>query len=67
MNALTLPRYLESVMFSVIISLAFLSLYSTGSLELMIYQGGLKKKKKKSYEVWFIISEQPIISHMVSQ
>lgn len=47
MNALTLPRYLESVMFSVIISLAFLSLCSTGSLELMIYQGGLKKKKKK--------------------
>lgn len=67
MDALTLPRYLESVMFSLIISLAFLSLYSTGSLELMIYQGGLKKKKKKSYEVWVIISEQPIISHMVSQ
>lgn len=66
MDALTLPRYLESVMFSLIISLAFLSLYSTGSLELMIYQGGLKKKKK-SYEVWFIISEQPIISHVVSQ
>lgn len=47
MDALTLPRYLESVMFSLIISLAFLSLYSTGSLELMIYQGGLKKKKKR--------------------
>lgn len=66
MDALTLPRYLESVMFSLIISLAFLSLYSTGSLELMIYQGGLKKKKN-SYEVWVIISEQPIISHVVSQ
>lgn len=44
--------------------LAFLSLPSTGLLELTIYQGGLKKR---SYEVWVIISEQPVISPMVSQ
>lgn len=44
--------------------LAFLSLVSTGLLELTIYQGGLKKK---SYEVWIIISEQPVVSPMVSR
>lgn len=65
MDALTLPRCLESVMLLLIISLlAFLSLHSTDLLELMIYQGGLKKM---SYEVWVIISEQPINSHVGSQ
>lgn len=52
-------------LFLLIISLlAFLSLHSTDLLELMIYQGGLKKM---SYEVWVIISEQPINSHVGSQ
>lgn len=48
----------------VISLLAFLSLYSTDLLEQMIYQGGLKKM---SYEVWVIISEKPIKSHVGSQ
>lgn len=65
MDALTLPRCSASAMLLLIMSLlAFLSLPSTGLLELTIYQGGLKKK---SYEVWVIISEQPVISPMVSQ
>lgn len=52
-------------LFLLIISLlAFLSLHSTDLLELMLYQGGLKKM---SYEVWVIISEQPINSHVGSQ
>lgn len=64
-DALTLPRCLESVMLLLVISLlAFLSLYSTDLLEQMIYQGGLKKM---SYEVWVIISEKPIKSHVGSQ
>lgn len=48
MDALTLPRCSESTMLLLIMHLAFLSLPSTGLLELMIYQRGLKKK---SYEV----------------
>lgn len=65
MDALPLPRHLELTAFLLITSLpAVQSLPCTGLLELMIYQEQLKKK---SYEVWVFISEQPVVSPMVSQ